>query len=697
VKELPSPAKRASPHFTFFAGKGGVGKTTCAAAAAVHAATAGHDVLVVSTDPAHSLGDALDTPLGARPRTLPLRRGRLTAIEIDAPAAFKRFLSRREEWLATIVERGTYLDREDVDRFVRLSLPGVDELVSLIELGRLAREGTHDRVVVDTAPTGHTLRLLGMPDLLARVAAILDDLQEKHRFLAHSLGGSYRGDGGDALVNDLRSEAEHLRELLRDPERAAFVWVTLPETLAMAESVDGIHALRNVGITVDSVVVNRTTPAPTGRCALCAGRRRAESAAIAALQKALPNLPLRTVPALSAEPRGPKALAPIAKALNALPSPAKGLRDREAIAQGRDAGSYSRRPVKRDRVRGTRQAKAVVIKAPARAAVDRAPSRAPWPWLTDLLPPSPRLVMFAGKGGVGKTTCAATTALAAAHQWPEKRWLLLSADPAHSIGDVLAQDVDDRPRTVVPSLQAREIDAPAALESRRERYRATVSDLFAAVSGKSGATATFDQRAVEDLIELAPPGIDEVFAILSVVDALLPEEGDATCDAVIIDAAPTGHALRLLAMPDLALEWVQAILAVLLKYREVVRLGSLAEELVRLSKSLKRLHALLRDRHQSAIVVVTRAAELPRLETERLLRKLARQKIPVSAVVVNATTPAGCPRCRRAAAREREEIRALAAALPRSAAFLATPAVAPPPTGPQTLSQWGRTWKRIEA
>src|SRR5918994_3270480 len=169
--------------YRFFGGKGGVGKTTCAAATAVVAADRGQRILIVSTDPAHSLGDALGTRLGPAAR----RAGGLDAVELDADRALTRWLRSRRPMLGTIAERGTYLDHEDVGRFLGLSLPGVDELIGLLELARLARARPYDRIVVDTAPTGHTLRLLEMPDTLRRIASVLDDMQAKHRFLSASL------------------------------------------------------------------------------------------------------------------------------------------------------------------------------------------------------------------------------------------------------------------------------------------------------------------------------------------------------------------------------------------------------------------------------------------------------------------------------------------------------------------------------
>jgi arsenite-transporting ATPase len=205
--------------FVFFGGKGGVGKTTCAAAAALRAAREGERVLVVSTDPAHSLGDALDLELGAEPRRVKdvPGAGELWAAELDADKALKRWLRAKEEAIRTIADRGTYLDEEDVDRFMSLSFPGVDELVGLVELQRLARQRDNDQVVVDTAPTGHTLRLLEMPDTLQRLGEVLDQMHEKHRFLASSLGGAWRGDFADEVIDEIEGEARELHELLKDP------------------------------------------------------------------------------------------------------------------------------------------------------------------------------------------------------------------------------------------------------------------------------------------------------------------------------------------------------------------------------------------------------------------------------------------------------------------------------------------------
>src|SRR4029078_9408376 len=131
-----------------------------------------------------------------------------------------------------------------------------------------------------------------------------------------------------------------------------------------------------------------------------------------------------------------------------------------------------------------------------------------------------------------------------------------------------------------------------------------VDHLFATLRAGSTLDPAFDRAVVQDLTALAPPGIDELFALVAVTDALT-RDGAQGPETVVLDTAPTGHDLRLLALPESSREWIQALLAVLLKYRQVVGLGRLAEELVEMSKKLRGLEALLRDPARTAFVAVT--------------------------------------------------------------------------------------------
>ncbi len=645
--------------FHFFGGKGGVGKTTCSSAAAVAAAERGGRVLLVSLDPAHSLGNVLGRKVGPRKKRVPVRRGTLHALELDADAALERWLDERRETLETIAERGTYLDAEDVKRFLRLSFPGVDELVGLLELARVAREGEHDEVVVDTAPTGHTLRLLAMPETLRKLATVLDDMQEKHRVVAASLGGRLRRDASEALIEEIDQEGEALAALLRDPERVRFTWVLLPERLSVEEAHDGLAALERERIAVSEVLVNRVTRAPRSRCPLCTGRVAAEADALATL-RVKPRV--RHIGAAEEEPRGVAALRAFSK-LGVAPA--------------------AKRAPATERTERTERSRAKALSPFLRALRE----------LCGKESGGVRLLLFGGKGGTGKTTCAAATALALARDEPGRRILLLSADPAHSLGDVLGKKLGDEPVRLARNLVARELDAALVFERTRERFKEAVDDLFSALRGESAFAETYDRAVARDLIELAPPGIDELFALLSFLDELAPESGEARHDLVVVDTAPSGHALRLLELPASAQEWVKAILQVILKYRELTGLGRLTEDLVALSRGLRKLRALLADGKRTLFVPVARPAALPRLETARLLRRLDALGIAAPLVVANAVTPAGCARCERARRRERREL----AALSRSArrVILVARAVAPPPRGAGALEEWGRSWQPL--
>ncbi|MES1243656.1 MAG: ArsA family ATPase [Acidobacteriota bacterium] len=597
------------PPFRFFGGKGGVGKTTCAAAAALKAAGRAR-VLVVSTDPAHSLGDALDRPLSGEPVRVAKN---LLAAELDVERALERWLGERREVFKEIAGRGTYLDEEDVDRLLGLSLPGADELMGLLELARLARESRVEEVVVDTAPTAHTLRLLEVPDLLRRFAGVLDGLEERHRLMAERFGGVHRPDRADELIAALDAEGRELAAHLR--ERSSFTWVLLPEALSIAETRDALSALDEAGIPVGELIVNR----------VILDRHRE---ALAEIRETLGDRSLRFLPEFEEEPRGLSALRKV-RPLTPVPSPIPSL----PPGEGRPRPGFPPLPAAgRGWERGARGVRGS--------------------WIDALAPPNLRLLLFGGKGGVGKTTCAAATALLLAGARPGRRILLLSTDPAHSLADVLEIPLGDDERPVLHGLRARELDASAVFESWRDRHRHQDDDL-------------------DRFLDLAPPGLDELVALSTILDAV-EEEGLA-----VIDTAPTGHALRLLESPELALEWDRALLSILLKYREAVGLGSLAEELVELSRSLRRLLALLRDPDRARFVAVTRDGELPRRETARLLEELKRLTIAVPAVIVNAASDP---------IREGYE----------GCAIMTAPAVYPPPRGAEALAGWARTWKRTD-
>jgi arsenite-transporting ATPase len=292
---------------------------------------------------------------------------------------------------------------------------------------------------------------------------------------------------------------------------------------------------------------------------------------------------------------------------------------------------------------------------------------------------------------VGKSTCAAAAALDLAL---DRRVLLVSTDPAHSLGDVFGAAFGDDPRPVPggpATLQVREIDAAAEMARFREKYVAAVDEAFARIARSAGG----DQAAFRELIDLAPPGIDEVIAIAEVAEALAGARG--AHDIIVTDTAPTGHALRLLQTPQLLREWTQALMAILLKYHEIVGAGTLAALLVQLSKRLRGLQEILSDPAKARFVIVTRAAALPVAESERLMGSLRDLGIAVGAVIVNAVGAGTGVRCRAARRAQSVQIARLRQSVLAAGAYaiILAPAEVPPPHGAAALRAWRTSWRGV--
>jgi arsenite-transporting ATPase len=278
---------------------------------------------------------------------------------------------------------------------------------------------------------------------------------------------------------------------------------------------------------------------------------------------------------------------------------------------------------------------------------------------------------------------------------PHRRVLLLSTDPAHSLADVFGVPISDVAGVIrggPTNLDVREIDAAREFRDVRARYASAIDTLFDRLargsSASVGVDAGHDREVMQGLIDLAPPGIDELAAVLDVIEALESSAGRI----VIMDTAPSGHALRLLEMPEVVQDWTKALMSILLKYQPVAGLGEFGAVLLKLSQGIGRLRALLVDRQRTSFVVVTRAAALPREETVRLIRRLHALNIHVPATVVNVVGRGVCTRCRLETAAEELEIARIGRALPRRMQMLLAPAELPPPHGLTALRRWRRAW-----
>ena len=245
-----------------------------------------------------------------------------------------------------------------------------------------------------------------------------------------------------------------------------------------------------------------------------------------------------------------------------------------------------------------------------------------------------RVVFFGGKGGVGKTTCAAAASLEAARQG--RRVLLVSVDPAHSIADVFERPVGEAPTEVVPGVMARELDPLAEVDRYLAGVREQVSRLFSPAVVKQ-AFRQFEQAT-------HAPGVEDVAVFDRVMSFVLDPSPDH--DVLIVDTAPLGHALRMLSMPLALGEWLDALAK---RRSDVVsdndgtpgaaEADPIVQSLRQRALRVKSFHDRLTDASTTGFALVLTPERLPVEETKRAVEALAQLRVEVPVVVVNRVLP----------------------------------------------------------
>ncbi|MBK1788635.1 ArsA family ATPase [Prauserella cavernicola] len=325
-----------------FTGKGGVGKTTLAAATAAALASRGSKTLVVSTDPAHSLGDAFGGPLTGEPAEVDPG---LHAAQIDSRSLVDGAWQTLRAQLRSALVTGAGLDSLDAEELT--VVPGVDELLALGEVRRLAETGPWEVVVVDCGPTAETLRLLSLPEAVSG-------------YLTRMYGWKTKLSGVARSVDKLASQLESLRALLTDPVTTSVRLVLTPERVVVAETRRTLTSLALRGVRVDGLIVNRLMPAPgmwRGSAATWLRTRRAQQEEVLAelSRSALGEGMLSSVEHRAAEPVGLPALREIARELYGDATPLAGAGDDPAplLTMSEVDGGYELRvalPLTRDSV-----------------------------------------------------------------------------------------------------------------------------------------------------------------------------------------------------------------------------------------------------------------------------------------------------------------------------------------------------------
>ncbi|MBI4861964.1 MAG: ArsA family ATPase, partial [Candidatus Riflebacteria bacterium] len=228
-----------------------------------------------------------------------------------------------------------------------------------------------------------------------------------------------------------------------------------------------------------------------------------------------------------------------------------------------------------------------------------------------------RIFWVCGKGGVGKTTVACSLALWLAGQ-TASRVLLFSTDPAHSLADALGTPLKEVPTPLTDRLDGVEMNPERLLAEFKASYKEEINSFFAALFQSDQVDATLDRKAMEGLIDLSPPGLDEIMALAALTQYLR----SASYGKLVIDTAPTGHFLRLLELPEVLRSWIRAIFEILLKYKRIFRAPRAQAYLVELSKAIREIQETLKDARSSVIVPVAIPTVLSVEETGDLLQAL---------------------------------------------------------------------------
>jgi len=669
LQELLESQNGVRERYIFCGGKGGVGKTTTAAAIGVKLAEEGHRTLVVSTDPAHSLGDAYAEDISegipvdvGGPLAIPLY-----AMEIDAEKSLKKFseVVQGLDLIGLAEEAGISIDMLETvgasDVLKELSAlfenppPGIDEIVAISQVVKLLKSGKagpdqqFDRVVFDTAPTGHTLRLLALPKFLdgfvARTLRLRARLGGVLNSLTTMLGMENTFDSKlnkvvDSL-EDFQKDIQELKALFENSDATEFIVVTIPTVMAVKESERLLGSLKRSKIATKHIIVNKLLAPREDNSYLdaikegqgmCLDRLRAlESSGVT----------ITEVPYFDTEVTGVPALQHMSGVAFA-----KGWEELDVFTDGTGSAELSIEEKLRR----------------MEAEIER-----------EATGDEPRFIIMGGKGGVGKTSCSSALAVHLASKGAKVA--VVSTDPAHSLGDSLQMDLTGSlqpvnlvsPESTSGELYALEVDTEGAIKDFKNAVQEMVGKREAKKVAGEGGMDILGQLKLEEFaetLETPPPGADELVAlseVLKIVAKGTPGSGEKF-DYVVIDTAPTGHTLRLLALPEFLDKFFQR----LRKIRDKVGgatsflnmfMGSESsstygdsldakygipdipetpvDRLQSIQENMHKVTNLLKNHDQSQFCIVTIPTVLAVAETERLVKALQEQDIKVSHVIAN--------------------------------------------------------------
>jgi len=287
-----------------FGGKGGVGKTSCATAAAL-SLSENFKTLLISTDPAHSISDCLEQQIGFEIKEVTGYKN-LDAIEIVAEKALSKFKTEHRSELKKLLDTSSGFDNEDIDEMLSLSIPGIDEVMSFKTIIDFIEEDKYDKYVVDTAPTGHALRLISSPKLLDEWIKVAVKMRWKYRYMITSFSGSYQLDEVDSLLLSLKKTVRRIEDMLHDKTRCEFIPVCIPESMAISETVRLLADLSKSKIIPAQIILNNVMVSEG--CCFCQRKKAGQIKYLQEIDEVFSQLNKVEVPVFPEEIKGLAAL-----------------------------------------------------------------------------------------------------------------------------------------------------------------------------------------------------------------------------------------------------------------------------------------------------------------------------------------------------------------------------------------------------
>ncbi len=308
--------RKRNTQYLLYSGKGGVGKTSLAAADALHLSRKGKKVLLISTDPAHSLSDSFEMKIGGEVKKISKN---LFAVEIDPKKAMEDYKKR---FLPQIEKIGHLKGLGLGDTFDMIGMtPGIDEVAAMDKFMQYMQSQDYDVIIFDTAPTGHTLRFLSLPDVLDSWVGKMIMLRAKlsgvtnlvKKFLPFA-NEDETTDAGLEQMEAMKTRIENAKKTLSDPEKTHYNIVMIPEEMSILESERSLEALKQYGIEVEGIIVNQIIP-ENMHCPLCSEKRKQQLERLKDIRKKFKKFKIKVMPLYKNEVKGMKMLEKVGKDL----------------------------------------------------------------------------------------------------------------------------------------------------------------------------------------------------------------------------------------------------------------------------------------------------------------------------------------------------------------------------------------------